>query len=665
MFTRPGEKICVLVLMTLTWLLVADVRSAPRGEKSVRFEQVYVQMRDKISRNDVDSRLELCQWCRDRGYIREMLTELKKIIETEPAHEQARSLLHQQGRGEGWIFHVTRPTVAAARLPDIRDTSARRRKLLESGKKQTLKLAKKSFHFDIWSDLDRARVQDYSQLLNIFYDRLKGFFQITETERHVLVLTFSKRSDYLAFYQRTTGKSGEHSGGFFTYNSDLSLLCFYDRPYGSDEVFNTARHECTHLLIKHCLQGAEITPWLNEGLACFFAADGLERTGSYAASCLLSVRHALEHGRTITLDDLITTPYSKYTFDHYAASWAWICFLRSNKDTKLKLGRLLAGLRQKAREGQEDGWEETTNLNFARLVGDPDELQPAWLEYVRNELVPETPEQLFDCADLCFEKAGGWHREDPPLKPVEEIEYLHEGESWLEEASATNNKQLAARCELAKSFALLARSNCFRYSAEEKAHTGARIARALDDFMSVPENASLLYDAGVLSLRTLSTLRDAADVEEEEGQVCDLIGAIEALKNELQMKIDRRETPALIKDELEQEKRLLAFIQSTAEALIAEARFAFSRDLAKDPTSHRSAAMWLRLALLFAPDDLDSVFPHLVFQAEHDPDDLNLIALAAAYGAMGKPGFGHTLMKRAAALSPSESALLEFAAYVE
>jgi len=686
-----------LLLLHIIWLPAAAgvlcaaaagaVRAAGDDKPAfARFEPAYVERSKGIDDGDLAARIDLAHWCREHGLIREMLNELMLVTDREPDNAQARGLLCQKAAGAGWEHDLPRLAALEAPAPGFEKAADERRDLLSTSRKQSFKMADKSFRFKIWSDLDRECVGGYARVLNAHYDRLKGFFQVAKTELGIDVLIFSKRSDYLSFYHRAAGKSGEHTNGFFGYGDGVSFLAFYDDRYKGEEVVNTAAHECTHLLALHCLRGAETALWFNEGLACYFAAGGDERSGPYAAGCLTTVRLDRMRGRSISLRDLMSAPRDEFGFDHYATAWSWICFLRSNPETSGKLGRILTRLRQRAGEadrageaekaGEDDGeaedgdgvavdWESATNSLFEDLVGPPEKLQHEWDAFVQKDLVPLDGTQCLQCADDNFKKAARWHTVDPPLKPSEAIAILHEGEEWLRRASGSGDASLALRCRLENTLALLARARCLRYDEEEMVHAAAEAARSLDAFLCDPVCRSDSWGAGEMALRGLGVIWNSGDYENGEGVTCDFIAMIAEREEQLRVDAGVKNLPSLQKEMILKELGVVRFQKAVAGRLIAETRLAFSRALARDPAHRPAAHDWLYLALEFAPEQLDAVFPHVLFQAELDPDDVGLAALAAAYAAMGRGAYARTLLDRALHITPDKNLIRCWARYVE
>jgi len=650
-------RIALLVALAGCLPLASDALAQKKPRLLV--EDSYVERSKAIAEGDHDARIELASWCREMGFMREMLTEIDRILEKEPDHGAARTLLLQVPADGKWALALPETALRAA-PPDLFEKShSMRRKALDASPQTEFKLAKKAFRFDYWTDIDRERCSEYVKLMNSYYDRLKGFFQITKTELGIDVLLFSRRADFLSFYSSHTGKSGEHSLGFFSHGPNLCLLCFYDDAY-DDSVFDTAKHECTHLLMKQCLRGASPAIWLDEGMACYFAGDGPERSGSYAAESLLIVLGDLEREEAIPLADLIEIPQEQFKRREYATAWSWIAYLHANPGTKKKLGQLLRRLRQAAEdrdESEEGQLTNETNRHFKKIFGPPERLQEGWRAWVSQSLLPEGDSQKFEYAHKCLEKAYFGKK----LSQADRTHALREGEKWLRLASTTADKRIAARCALENAYRLLARARSMVYRERETGYAAAEAARIVNEILCAtdnrPKTATLDYHAGLIAQRGLFAIWNAGDYEDDETPTCDFDALLRSREADLAKKIDSKRTRKAEKVFLLEDMDTLRLHRVCAERLALAACCAYSRALAKDPGHRLAARQWLILALEFVPSELDAVFPHILAQVEIDPNDRNMAALAAAYAAMGKPAFGRTLIDRAIHLAADEDDL--------
>jgi hypothetical protein len=631
-------------------LLLAAVGPA-RGDE-VRVEAEYLDRTAAIGEGETGAREELAQWCREMGFIREMLLELDKVPGSKPGDR------------------VEPLACAASYEPDFGRTRAARDRLLNRARNRVLKMAKRAHRFNFHTDLDKERVQDYAFILNRYYDSMKGLFRIHKTELGILVLLFSSRSDYLAYFQQNADANVEHWSGFFLYTGDLSLLCFYDNRADEDEVFNTAKHECTHLLVRQCLRGAYMANWLNEGLACYFAGDGEDREGNYTAHCYLTVRHALRTRSALTLEDLMSTPYSDFTFRHYAFAWSWVCYLRAQEEHAKRFGKFFSRLgnlasEPESRDWKKEHWEEETNRLFREMIGRPAELQQPWAVFVEEDLEPSTPEQLFHCAVAGLDYAGGRLDMQPPLKPSQRYDLLCEGERWLREAEASGSETMKARCGVAIVRSLVARARSLDYDEREMTHAAAESRRILDRILGDPSRVEQHCDAADLIWDTLCLLQNAGRYENEEGTpTCRLVDRI--TEREATILEDMKEAGIKLDHDCyaTRELALVRFQKQLAEHLVRESRYGFGTALDRDPSNRQAVLGWLNMALDFAPKEVERVFPYLLFHVELDPDDQMLAALGAAYAVLGKREYAWSLLERAYFLTPKKTLLKRYAKFI-
>jgi len=647
-------------------VLLAGEAHAQRGAR-VRpiIEDAYAEKSKAIAYGDHSARIELAKWCREKGFIREMLAEVGYVLDIDAEHASARALLLQQPVDGTWNFVLPETDLQATAPVSFEVSHARRRKALDASPQTEFKLAKKAFRFDYWTDIDRDRCTEYVKLMNSYYDRLKGFFQITKTELGIEVLLFSRKADYLRFFNTFTGDSGEHVAGFFSFT--YSFICFYDNQY-DDAVFNTAKHECTHLLMKQCLRGARPAIWLDEGMACYFAGDGPERSGSKSAEYLLTVRRAMNNGKVIPLSDLMEIDREDFEFKHYATAWSWIAYLHSQPDKKKKLGQLLRKLRQVAVDLEED--EDTdldaqTNSHFKKLLGPPERLQEGWAAWVNESLLPEGDSQKFEYTHQCLEHAYYGTK----LTQTDRTHALREGEEWLRRTAEISDETVAARCTLERAFSILARARCMGYKEREMAYAAAEAVGIVDDYLAAPANspeaAALAFDAGYIAQRGLLAIWNAGDYEEDDSPACDFDAILEARETELVEKIDSKRIRSSEKTFLKEELDTVRLHRICVQRLALVASCAYGQALAADPAHRPAAHLWLLLALEFAPSELDAVFAHIVARVEIDPNDVNMAALAAAYAAMGKPAFGRSILDRAYHITADKGGLSHFARFVD
>ncbi len=617
-----------------------------------KLEPSYVERRKGMDRKDIPSSLDLARWCRGQGLIREMLHSVEGILNEAPDNDGARRLLNQQRDDTGWVNFVPTPS-ALDRTQSQTDLVEARTELLQKNKKRIFKKAKKAFRFTFWSDLNNKSVTDYAAVMNRYYDHTRGFFGGAETKSGIPVRLYSKRSDYLKFYKQRTGSSGEHISGFYTKDRHGNpFLCFYDDAYEREDVFNTARHECTHLLLEQSLRGADVGHWLNEGAACFLAGNGLERLGSYPANCLLTVRQEMRTYTGMTLHELINTPYKDFTGRHYSTAWAWVCYISTDTQLKRSLTQFFLKLREKTRDSNTDrwrfsDWEQASNQLFEEVVGHPERLQAGFGNFVEKDLEPRTENQKLHTGLNALQRI--LYFDPKTLPPAQKTILLRESEGWLRSVCESEDPQIRSRARLEEIRSYLARAACLDYNELETSHAAAEVASRLDKFVSNPSNDHLADEVARVAHQTLQVIRNTGRYKPDSQQPYDLLADM---------------TANLARAMGETEKTNLSFSKDVAENLITLCSQACKIALQKDPGHRPACSQWLWLGLDFAPKEIEEVLPHLLFQVQLDPDDIRLASLATVYSVLGKHAYARPLFDRALLLTPKESSLSRFAAYV-
>lgn len=101
--TRAGDKV-VIELESGTISLSADsVKRIHKRESNVeRFERAY----KSLPADAVAERMQLANYCRDRGMRERERMLLQEVIERDPSHEQARKRLGYVKTAEGWVTHA-------------------------------------------------------------------------------------------------------------------------------------------------------------------------------------------------------------------------------------------------------------------------------------------------------------------------------------------------------------------------------------------------------------------------------------------------------------------------------------------------------------------------------------------------------------------------------
>lgn len=602
------------------------------------------QARERLDAAGDDARaiLEHARWCRDAGLFRETGEALANLLADPVVGAEARALLGlKAGAGdektpvfeeiERYVDRSPPIDVAPARLDE------KARDQLLQGRHREVKLANKSTYFDLWTDLAPEELAPYTAVLNAYYRTLKGRFRAYDPSSIDVVL-FKSRAEYLIDYARSFGKSGEHVLGYYV--PGRKLLVFYDEPDGMDDVVLTAKHECTHLLVDLSYRGARIPPWLNEGLACFLAGDGLEMRGRYTSDLLLTVAEGLEKNRGYGIEELMAVEPAGLKYEHYAWSWSLLMFLNEKRHDR-KFQQFLLDLREEL-NGEIEPEQVPVRIGavFRDVFGDNLEgLEREWLRWLASELSLERPDQLIDL---------GYNA----LKRAERLEKSDEISRWVEVAQRSftaAGEQADSALEGSRRLGLL---NCW----VQRAHAGdpdlrefRLLLRGLHQELAGLEGVGQEADRALLVRGALALLQEVAGVRRPGREPYDLRAAL-------------RTRAGGFSDE----RRLaLQALVVLADQLVEQTFRALAVALERDPTDRRVANQWLFLSLDVEPSRLESIFETLRLLAELDPDDRNQAALGTAYHALGRVGWGRRLLEEANRQSARPASLAAYRWYAD
>ncbi len=627
-----------LVLFSILGLCAAEQQEVDPEE--IQLEESFLKEYYDIPDWDFETQLQLAERCRDQGFIREMVLVVEGVLEESPDHENARQL-HLDTKREGeWHRHA--PSAAELSPPPSADESARA-EMVRRARSQTLKKGAKVHRFQFWTDIDKDRIKAQGVVLNQYYERLRNFFGISRTAAGIDVVAFAKRSDYLRTFL-SYGKNFENARAFFVPGGESGLLCYYDNPYEDEEVFDTVKHECTHLLLSLSLSRRHIPHWLDEGLSNYFAGDAEDRSGSYVASCVVTSQLLLESGQAMTLAEMIETDYSEYTFNHYAIAWSWLDFLRTKPGMADKLKKIIFELRAQVRSSKEEDLTEFTNQLFLSEFGPLQSLQVEWENHVRS-LRPQSPQQFLEWGKAAIGKA---RRPPKKVDPEHRARILRDAESWLK-SPLLDAQEFAEMSQVLRAEAILVRAHTMEYDAFELAFACAEVARRLELAASRGQETETFFQIGNCARFALSALASCHDFERVNGSAFDFLNFLQQVERE---------------PDVESWNEFLALQTQVAQRLMRLARAVFQKTLSLDPAHFPASRQWAQLAMDFAPSDLELVTPHLLFHAELDPDDQGLAALAVAYAASGMEDYALHLYERAEALAPTRRALLPWRPYL-
>jgi len=442
------------------------------------------------------------------------------------------------------------------------------------------------------------------------------------------------------------GEKGLHVDGFFVPSS--RNLVYFDQPHDRAEAFNTARHECTHLLLEIGFEGAIVPVWLNEGLACYPAADGEAAEGMYTTSLLLHTNELLRTGKAPTLLELMDVDGEDFRFLHYAMSWSWIHFLNTEPH-RARFQRFLVELRRELREmsGEPSEGAAPTAATYREAAQTVLEdsfgsffspLQREWREFFETEFALRTTTQVLEYAWASIEGARGQALQRERDRAIDEAFFV------LDRLPSDGEERTLEQAALARAACLSLR---LVDVGSDLAAQRLALRAVIRSLREVPDGTN---DArrGEIALRALYSLRGAMG----EGRTSFLpiefrAELLESVPKTTASQHDLGEARVVLFDEL------LEMAQSSlAAAMVA------------DPLNRRATHQLLFLAMDFSPSTVESIFDRLRLLVEYDPDDTNLAALGVAYAALGNTGWAEHLLQEAQARTADSSQLAVYEQYI-
>lgn len=571
-----------------------------------------VKQRRKDAGSDVAKLAAHAQWCVEHGFYADAAEALADVETLPPEAAQLLRLADPNDRAS--IAEAARyapePSWTAPALVVPKDKP---RQELVRTRMLPIRKAIQSTYFDLWSDLTDAELKPYSLELNGYYRAFKNQFSAYEP-RPIDVLLFSNRSDFLLDYAISTGWTAEHTLGY--YRPDRQLLVFYHDARNRAEVLETARHECTHLLIDLCFHRAPLPRWLHEGVACYLGGGGLDAAEPYTAGLVATLKRALGASKTVSLNGLLHTSHEKFVYRDYALSWGVIYFLNAGR-YQASYPSFLKELRERCDATKdltkEQAMELVTEVFRDSITTDFPKFEAEFGQYFRDAFRFDKPAQLIDLAHACLENSTIEKAE------VDQEEYREIARRALAVAPKDLPPALIARRHLAE------------------ARAAALCAKAQD----------LRADSAVLALReVLEHLSAVTDLDDESKRAAVVREAFAALKPvtrsspqrgaayDLRAALDKR-----VESDTQQAPALKA-LTVVVDGLQQHAFQTLATALNADPLDVNAAEQWIWLALESCPDRLADIVPTLMLLNTADPSDRHRAMLGVTYIGMGKPAVG-------------------------
>lgn len=635
---RDRETRSLAFAFSIAWLCVHAVR-AEAGEQDERpwaVKESYSSQLERLRKeagSDPAKKLELLKWTIGRGYWHSVVRDAEGI----PDSPELRGILAiAAGSAAREPEELARFTPDPRVLPALIPLTPEKKKAILALRDRDFKPTKQSTYFDLSTDLDTKDLDVHSKTLNGYWRSLKNRFR-AHLESNVDVFIYGSRDDYLRDYLIANEEIGESVLGF--YMPAYRRLVYFDDRYGRDDVFVTATHECTHLLIDISFRGAPIPRWLHEGMACFCAADGESLRGRYTLQLVVDLMPLLKSPKA-NVARVTAVAHKDFKYEDYPQSWALVHYLNSGARME-KFQTFLTELRERVDH-------ETTVADCSKIT--LEELEEAFGQDVRS---------LGEAASDYFRSAFRLERSDQRIDLAEatlrQARYVQVGVDRRAMLEAATVAIAATPSDREDPQVALRRAFC-------RAEAGVRLAEVAD---SSAEAWRLVLRSLATDLKALGTLTDESEVAWLIRNALDRMAAQSGIRSTASKPRDlrvelRKKADELMKSENEAARaatyRALAVI--TDDLLeIAYSRLAAA--LSNDPLHRRAAREWVLLSLTMAPAKLDEVFPLLLTVHAADPCDQNKAALGLAYIGMGNAAYGKSLLAEAVRLTagPSELSL--------
>ncbi len=601
------------------------------------FQSSADQLKDRLREaRTPEPLLEIASWCEQQGKFADMAGVLRQVLKTDSANDTAHRLRGDKQIDGRWSAEEAarfeeQAVVAPFSMPGLSD--AQKAALLRL-KDRDLRVAGSTGVFDLQTDLADDGVAIYHKLFNGYYRRLKHRFSVWAGGK-VDVLVFANRSDFLHYYRRTIGTGGEHVSGFYSQR----LLALHDDVENRDDVLNTARHECTHLVMDLCYEGPDLPLWLNEGMACYFAGECEAALGNYTAGLLDHVRTAIRGRTEGAWQRVMLKDRGEFKFEDYALSWSFIYFLNTDAHEK-KFQQFLGDLRKvlTADTAAEECCAKANELFLTMFGPDLSALEKDWARFFSDTFSLTSAQQAVDFATFLLLTKGHDKAVDHEISIDQAL---------LVQAAIGSPSEAGIARQVAENriWALVQRISLMTLDAEAL-RLGLR--SVLQSLRGLPVQDNGMFHAR-LSIAALQQIRD-------------FLKAPKRVAGSFDCRARLLETVKSAPDDSAQTLRSLVVLHDD---LLQMAGAMLQQSLAAEPLRKQALHDWLRLSTDISPSGIEPVFPRLKLLVEIEPDDRNLAAYAVCYKTLGDGKWANMLWEEAKSRSLHVDSLWRFADYFE
>ncbi|MHC4662026.1 MAG: DUF1570 domain-containing protein [Planctomycetota bacterium] len=387
-------------------------KDKPEDKPSSAYEKRYAEAKKK---NTADAWVELAEWCQDVGKDMEGLQALKKAIQIDPDHAEAREYLGYVPTEDGWLSEnealkkgMVRGEDGTWRKPKKPEPKKKDRpkpvdeKVLKEFFKETdgvpwpSRFTSRSRHYEVNCNVSKEAANTYSKVLEALFKRYSKIFAALNPKQD-RPCTVNIHRNYDEFRQTYGAPPG--AGGRYEYGKNRIVAFHGYMGPTSLSTFQILAHEGTHQFQDLFIKGnnSAFPVWVIEGMAVVFESSIIDpKKGTVELVGLTDVRvkqlqEAVQKGTHVTLKQMLETPQTGFTGSQYntAGTFTWWLLKDSNeKKYKQLYEKYLLQLVDKARRtGRRGGGFPADDGSFAKLVDEIlgksiQDLEQEWQKYV-------------------------------------------------------------------------------------------------------------------------------------------------------------------------------------------------------------------------------------------------------------------------------------------
>lgn len=283
--------------------------------------------------------------------------------------------------------------------------------------------------YEVVTNLDRRDARAISHHMDLVfreYERRLSSFGTRNTQRVRLYL-LKTYDDYLA-HIAMQGIDGTNSGGMFYVVGDEAGLITFEEGQSRRRMLGVLQHEGFHQFAFIRI-GADLPPWVNEGLAEYFEQAVLVRTqfriGQAARTKIERLQRALEDDKTFDFEHMLSMTAREWAsrvsggdpkaVTMYDQAWSMVHFLIHARDGRF--ARMFEGYLKELAKGV----EPPRAFRIAFDTDDIESFQTAWAQYV-GELEPDPLSTVIENLEVLTPMIAELHHRGQTPRTVESLQ---------------------------------------------------------------------------------------------------------------------------------------------------------------------------------------------------------------------------------------------------